>query len=283
MGEPSRDRPSGSIRETSPDAARRASARRVEGRVAVVTGSTSGIGAGIAEALGREGAAVVVSGRRVERGEAVARRIRDAGGRAVFHQADLADADACRPLVERAVDEFGALDILVNNAGIFPLITFEETTPDDWDRVMNVNARAAYFCAQAAVPHMRAGGGGSIVNIGSAHPFGPGEGQFVYGVSKGALFTMTRKLAMILAADRIRVNWITVGWVLTEFESELRNVPTDPAAREAWMAEKRANLPMGDFTTVEDIAEGVLYFSSDAAARVTGTDLAVSAGIRIHM
>ncbi|MFW6293834.1 MAG: SDR family NAD(P)-dependent oxidoreductase, partial [Spirochaetota bacterium] len=143
---------------------------KLDGRVAVVTGSTSGIGEGVAETLAREGASVVVSGRRAERGEAVVRRIVDAGGRAVFHEADLADAAQCRPLVDRAADEFGALDILVNSAGIFPVITFEETIVEDWDRVFALNARAAYFCAQAALPHMRSRGGGSITNIGSTHP-----------------------------------------------------------------------------------------------------------------
>ena len=253
---------------------------RLDGKVAVVTGSTSGIGEGIAAALAREGAAVVVSGRRAERGRVVARTITDAGGRAVFHEADLADATQCRPLVDRAADEFGGLDILVNNAGVFPVITFEETTVEEWDRVFDLNARAAYFCSQAALPHMRARGGGSITNIGSTHPFGVGERQFVYGISKGALYTMTRKLAMLLARDRIRVNWISVGWVLTEQERRLRNVPEDDAE---WIAAHAPHNPLGEFTTVEDVAEGVIYLAADSGRSVTGTDLGVSGGITIHI
>lgn len=255
-------------------------ARRLEGRVAVVTGSTSGIGEGIAVALAREGAAVVVSGRRADRGEAVVKAIAEDGGRAIFHEADLMDATQCRPLIERAADELGGIDILVNNAGIFPLITFEETTIDDWDRVFDLNARAAYFCSQAATPHMRARGGGSIVNIGSTHPFGVGTGQFVYGISKGALYTTTRKLAMLLAPDRIRVNWISVGWVLTEQERALRNVPDDGGE---WIEQHKAGNPLGDFVSVEDVAEGVIYLSADSGKSVTGTDLGVSGGITIHM
>lgn len=253
---------------------------KLDGRVAVVTGSTSGIGEGVAETLAREGASVVVSGRRAERGEAVVRRIVDAGGRAVFHEADLADAAQCRPLVDRAADEFGALDILVNSAGIFPVITFEETTVEDWDRVFALNARAAYFCAQAALPHMRSRGGGSITNIGSTHPFLTGEGQFVYGISKGALYTMTRKLAKLLAPDRIRVNWISVGWVLTEQERKLRNVPEDDSE---WIAKHAPHNPLGEFTTVEDVAQATLYLASDSGRHVTGTDLGVHSGISIHM
>jgi NAD(P)-dependent dehydrogenase (short-subunit alcohol dehydrogenase family) len=255
-------------------------ARRLEGKVAIVTGSTSGIGEGIAVALAREGAAVVVSGRRADRGEAIVKAITDAGGKAIFHEADLMDAAQCKPLIQRAVDELGGIDILVNNAGIFPRITFEETTIDDWDRVFDLNARAAYFCAQAATPHMRSRGGGSIVNIGSTHPFGVGEGQFVYGISKGALYTMTRKLAMLLARDRIRVNWISVGWVLTEQERELRNVPDDD--RE-WVESHKANNPLGDFVSVEDVAEGVIYLAADSGRSVTGTDLGVNGGITVHM
>ncbi|TVQ24616.1 MAG: SDR family oxidoreductase, partial [Spirochaetaceae bacterium] len=216
-----------------------------------------------------------MSGRRADRGESIVRRIADSGGRAAFHQADLSDATACAPLCKRAADEFGGLDILVNNAGIFPVIEFEETTIEQWDRVFDLNARAAFFCAQAAVPMMRVRGGGSIVNIGSTHPFIAGAGQFVYGISKGALHTMTRKLAMLLAPDKIRANWISVGWVLTEEERRLRNVPDDDAA---WIAEYQERNPMREFTSVDDVAEATLYLCADSGRRVTGTDLGVSSG-----
>ena len=253
---------------------------RLAGRVAVITGSTSGIGAGIARAMAREGARVVVSGRRRTEGEAVAASIRDAGGEAVFHAADLSNVRECAPLVERARTEYGGLDILVNNAGIFPVMTFEETTPELWDSLFAVNARAAFFCAQAATPMLRQRGGGSIINIGSTHPFGVGTGQFAYGISKGALHTMTRKLAMLLAPDRIRVNWITVGWVLTEQERALRNVPEDDTE---WIEKNRKRMPMQEFTTVEDVSEACVYLASDAGRNVTGTDMAVCSGISVRL
>lgn len=254
--------------------------KRLESRAAIVTGSTSGIGRAIAVSLANEGARVVVSGRRDDLGEAVVEEIGRGGGTAVFHHADLSDVRECAPLCRRAVDEFGGLDILVNNAGIFPHVTFEETTVEQWDRIFAVNVRAAFFCCQAAAPLLRMRGGGAIVNIGSTHPFGTGAAQFAYGISKGALHTMTRKLALLLAPDKIRVNWISVGWVLTETERHRLGVPPDDTE---WIDEHSRHLPLREFTTPEDVAEAVVYLASESGRHVTGTDLAVSSGISIHM
>ncbi|TFH05368.1 MAG: glucose 1-dehydrogenase [Spirochaetales bacterium] len=253
---------------------------RLSGKVAVVTGSTSGIGAVIAQVMAAEGAAVVVSGRRAEQGEAVVNGILEAGGNAVFHQADLSTTSECALLCDRAHREFGGLDILVNNAGIFPEASFEDTTPELWDEVMGLNAKAAFFCAQAAVPFMKTRDGGSIINVGSTHPFGAGGNQFVYGVSKGTMLTLTRKLAMLLAKDKIRVNWISVGWVLSEQERALRNVPEDDAE---WIARHQEYIPMREFTTSEDVAASCLYLAADSGRHVTGTDIGVNSGISIHM
>ena len=197
-------------------------AKRLEGKTAVVTGSTSGIGEAIARTFAARGANVVVSGRRGERGEGVAAAIREHGGKAVFVEADLTDTGDCKNVCTRAKEEFGGLDILVNNAGIFPRSTLEETTPEFWDKVYAVNIRGAFFCCQAAVPLMRERNGGSIINIGTVHPFVGAGRTLAYSTSKGALLTLTRNLAHILRKDHIRVNWVTVGWVLTEKEFEVQ-------------------------------------------------------------
>jgi len=249
-------------------------------KTALVTGSTSGIGAAIATAFAREGASVVVSGRREEEGRAVASRIVESGGRADFRKADLSRAETCAELCDFAADRFGGLDILVNNAGIFPAIPFDETTPEQWDAIFAVNARAPFFCCQAAARIMKPRGGGSIINIGSCHPFMAGEGQFAYGCSKGALYTLTRKLAMLLAPEKIRVNWITVGWVITEQELKLR---TSQGHDREWFEARGNERTMSGFETEADIAAACVYLASDAAARVTGTDLAVNGALTIQM
>lgn len=253
--------------------------QRLQGKVAVVTGSTSGIGAGIARAFAAEGAAVVVSGRRRAEGEAQVGAIREAGGTAVFQQTDVSIPDDCRRVCQRAVDEFGGLDILVNNAGIFPRMPFAETTPEFWDTMFAINVRGAFLCSQDAVPLMRERGGGSIINIGSGNAFGTSDRLFAYGCSKGALYAMTKTLARILAPQRIRVNWITVGWVLTEKEFEVQEAEGNDRQT---MLERAANLPMAEYTTVEDVARACVYLASDDAVHVTGSDVVTAAGLSIR-
>lgn len=254
--------------------------QRLTGKAAVVTGSTSGIGAGIARGLAREGASVVISGRRAERGEQVVEEIRAAGGTAIFCETDVAKPEECRALIERCAGEFGRLDVLVNNAGIFPRASVQDTTPEFWDRVFDVNLKGAFFCCQAAIPRMKQSGGGSIINIGSGHVFNGSTNLMAYSVSKGALFTMTRKLAFALREDQIRANWITVGWVLTEKEIE---VQAKEGRDEDSIRNHIPELPMGRITSEDDIAETCIFLASDTGIQITGTDISVSAGLSIHM
>ncbi|MBI2301675.1 MAG: SDR family oxidoreductase, partial [Armatimonadetes bacterium] len=250
---------------------------RLAGKVAVVTGSTSGIGECIARTFAAEGAAVVISGRRAAEGEAIARSIVEAGGEAVYQRTDLRDPDNCRRLIDRAAEAFGGLDILVNNAGIFPRRPLLEVDAEFWDAMLETNLRGPFFCCQAAIPRMRERGGGVILSMGSGNAFLTGETLLPYGVSKGALYNLTMNLARMLARDRIRVNWVTVGWVLTEKEYETQLL--EGRDREA-MAEMARNLPMGEFTTVEDMAAACVFLASDEARHVTGCDLNVTAGMR---
>lgn len=252
---------------------------RLVGKVAVVTGSTSGIGAGIAQALAAAGARVVVSGRRSREGNAVVAAIREAGGEAIFQQTDLRQPEECRRLCQCAAEAFGGLDILVNNAGVFPRMDFEEVTPEFWDQILDINVRAAFFCCQAATPLMRQRGGGSIINIGSVHAFGTRPRMLPYGISKSALYALTMNLARILAPDHIRVNWVTVGWVLTEKEFE---VQAGEGTDSEELLKRAETLPMGEFSTVEDVAQACVYLAGDETAHVTGSNLNTGAGLGVH-
>src|SRR4051794_3768587 len=250
-------------------------AGRVDGKVAIVTGGTTGIGFGIARLLASEGAAVVVAGRSPAAGEEAEGAIRTAGGHALYCRTDVSLEVDCEALVTAATREFGRLDILVNNAGIFPRATLEETTEDLWDRIFATNLKGAFFCCKHAVPAIRRAGGGAIVNIGSANGYVGGANLFAYSVSKGGMITMTRNLARAHAADRIRVNYVSPGWVITETEVEVQAAEGHDAD---WLAEAGRHIPLGRHQVPEDAAYAVLYVASDEASQVTGELLNVDGG-----
>jgi NAD(P)-dependent dehydrogenase (short-subunit alcohol dehydrogenase family) len=252
---------------------------RVVNKVAIVTGSTGGIGEGIARRLAEEGAMVAVSGRRADEGERVVGEIVRSGGRAFFVEADIAKPADCRRLIQATVDRCGGLDILVNNAAIFPHVELEDQTPELWDEVFAVNVRGAFLCCQAAIPHMRRRGGGRIINIGSTLAYRALAYRLPYACSKGALLTMTKALAQSLLGDRILVNFVIVGWVVTPGEIELRNHTHGDGLR--YLEESASRHPLGRLETAEDIAAGVLYLASDEASHVTGCELNISGGLLI--
>ena len=237
------------------------------GRVALVTGSTSGIGRGIAVRLAAEGARVVVHGR----DEAGAQRTLDAiaatGGDADWHRADLADAAACRGLVRFAGERFGGLDVLVNNAALTTRGDIESVGLDVVDRILAVNLRAPLLLIQAAIPLLRGRGGGSIVNIGSVNAY-IGEPKLCpYSVSKGGLMTLTKNAAAYLNRYRIRVNQINVGWTLTEGEDRVKRLE---GKGDDWLDEAVRTRPWGRLLTPDDVAHAVFYFASDQSELVTG-------------
>jgi NAD(P)-dependent dehydrogenase (short-subunit alcohol dehydrogenase family) len=253
--------------------------RRLTGKVAVVTGSTGGIGAAIAHRLAAEGASVVVSGRRIPEGEEVARAIEMAGGAAAFVRADVSVERDCLALVRFAVERFGRLTTLVNNAADLAWASFDNLSGEAWDAAFATNVRGPMLLSRAAVPLMRASGGGCIVNIGSCMAYGGPLDRLAYACSKGALLTLTRSLARCLAQDRIRANWIIVGWVASPAEIALRARMHGDGER--FLAESSAKRPMGRHETPEDIAAGVAYLVSDEAEHVTGCELNISGGIRV--
>ncbi len=237
------------------------------GRIALVTGSTSGIGRGIAVRLAAEGARVVVHGRDEAGARQTLAAIADAGGEADWHRADLADAEACHRLIGFAADRFGGLDVLVNNAALTTRGDIEHVGLEVVDTILAVNLRAPLLLIQGAVPLLKARGGGSIVNIGSVNAY-IGEPKLCpYAVSKGGLMTLTKNAAASLNRYRIRVNQINVGWTLTEGEDRVKRLE---GKGDEWLDEAVRTRPWGRLLTPGDVAHAVFYFASDQSELVTG-------------
>jgi NAD(P)-dependent dehydrogenase (short-subunit alcohol dehydrogenase family) len=250
-------------------------AGRLAGKVVVVTGAARGIGRGCAEMLAREGASVIIGDVREDEGTATVEAIKAAGGEAHFVRTDVLLEDECAALAQAAVTTYGKLDGLLNNVGWFPRAVLEETTTELWDQVLNVNLRGAFYCCKHAVPLMRANGGGSIVNTGSLNGIQGLPNLVAYAAAKGGLLTMTKTLAGAFAQDRIRVNYVIPGWVLTDTEIALH---TGRGMTEDALLEAGTHLPLGRHQTPQDTAYAVVYLLSDESAQVTGAIMHIDAG-----
>lgn len=239
-------------------------------KVAVITGSTSGIGRGIAEHFARLGARVVVHGRDEGRARDLVDRLRGGGHDADAVAADLADAEQCRHVVRFAIQRYGGVDVLVNNAASTARGYLEDVAVELWDSIMAVNLRAPFLCLQEAVKSMKTRGGGSILNIGSVNAY-IGEPKLgPYSVSKGGLMTLTRNAASTLNRYRIRVNQLNVGWTLTEGEERVKR---DEGKGAEWLEAAVASRPFGRLLLPEDVAVAAAYFASDDSSLVTGAVL----------
>lgn len=244
---------------------------RLDGRVAVITAASRGIGAGIAEAFAEAGADVAISARTKEDLEAVAERIESHGGRAVVHPADLGTREAMSTYVDAVVAEFGRIDIVVNNAGgSFPT-AFLDTSERAFVKALEWNVTTAFNLTQLAAPHLLAHDTSSVINISSATGLYPERGFVGYGTAKAAMLAMTSNLAHDLS-PRVRVNAIAPGAIDTP---ALALVTGDEGLTQTLID----NTPMRRIGTVADIAAAALYLASDASSYVTGRVLAVDGGI----
>jgi NAD(P)-dependent dehydrogenase (short-subunit alcohol dehydrogenase family) len=248
---------------------------RLAGKVIVLTGGAQGIGRGCALMLAQEGARVVIGDIDAAGGERTVQTIRDAGGDAIFIATDVTREEDCAALIDGAIQRYGCLNALVNVVGWFPRATLEETTTELWEAVLAVNLRSAFYCSKYAVPHLRDAGGGSIVNIGSIHGVQGAANVVAYSAAKGGLLTMTRTLAGALANDRIRVNYVIPGWVLTDTEIALQESQGTDRERLVRAGEGRR---LGRHQIPEDTAYAVVYLTSDESTQVTGVVLNVDAG-----
>jgi NAD(P)-dependent dehydrogenase (short-subunit alcohol dehydrogenase family) len=256
---------------------------RLDGKVALVTGGSSGIGHAAALALGAAGAAVCVQGHgHMEEAEAVTESIRASGSEAIAVRADVASpADVAR-MVATAVDEFGGLDIAVCNAGIFEMGNLEDISDESWQRHLDVNVSGAFYTTRRAVPEMRRRGKGKLVYTGSIFgPYGV-PGALPYCVSKSALHGMTKALAIELASDHINVNAVAPGNIVTPMNTGLYQY-VSKAAGGAGDVEHgkqviRERYPVGRLGSPDDVVVPILYLVSDAADFVTGQIMFVDGG-----
>jgi 3-oxoacyl-[acyl-carrier protein] reductase len=247
--------------------------RELEGRIALVTGGSRGIGAAIAEELGAAGARVVVNyARNAEAAEAVVSAIRAGQGEADAVAGDVSSAEGARGLIEQVEQEIGPIAILVNNAGITRDDLIMRLSPEDWQDVINTNLGGAFFTCQALSRPMLKRRAGAIVNISSIVGVRGNAGQTNYAASKAGLIGLTKSLAKELGGRGIRVNAIAPGYIATE----LTDVLPEPA-RDAILA----GTPLGRLGEPADVARAVRFLVSDAAAFITGDVLAVDGGLGI--
>jgi len=248
---------------------------RLNNKVALITGGTSGIGKATATLFAKEGAKVAITGRSLERGAAVTDQIKQNGGNAIFLRADVSLASDCQRAVEQTLEAFGPLDILFNNAGVFYPQTALECSEKEWDEQIDVNLKGTFLMSKFALPSMIAQGRGVIINNSSGWGIVGGDHAVAYCASKGGVVLMTKAMAIDHGRQGIRVNCICPGDVETPM------LPADAKMRGlSWASylEDCNNRPMGRIGTPEEIAKAVLFLASDDSSFMTGAALVVDGG-----
>ena len=245
---------------------------RLEGKVALITGAARGQGAAEARLFAQEGAKVLLADVSDPEGMAVAAEIAEAGGDAVYVHLDVTNEAEWDAAVQVAVSSFGKLDVLVNNAGIWRRGHVMETSSEQWDDIMDVNAKGVFLGTKAAIPEMRKAGGGSIVNISSTAGLVGSKTSSAYSASKGAVRIFSKSTAIQYASEGIRANSIHPGPIDTDMGDQ---VWPDPTSRDASIA----RTALSRIGTAQDIAYGALYLASDEASFVTGSELVIDGGV----
>ena len=245
---------------------------RLENKVALISGGARGMGAAEARMFAREGAKVVIGDVLDAEGTRVAAEIAESGGDALFVHLDVTHEEDWRSAIGAATSSFSKLDILVNNEGIWRRGRVEDTTVEDWDMILDVNAKGVFLGTKLAIPEMRKAGGGSIINISSTAGLVGGPRSSAYTASKGAARLFTKATAVQYAQEGIRANSIHPGPIDT------------PMIQQVWHGEEQsreaalARTPLGRIGTPDDIAYGVLFLASDESSFMTGSELVIDGG-----
>ena len=245
---------------------------RLKGKVALISGGAKGQGKVEAQLFSKEGAKVILGDILDDLGQEVAKDIQDTRGEATYVHLDVTNETDWKSSIEIVLKKYGRLDILVNNAGILIRKGIEDTTSEDWSRIMAINAKGAFLGIKSAIPVMRQSGGGSIINISStAGLVASPSGSASYTATKGAVRLLTKSTAVQYAHENIRCNSVHPGPIDTDM---IQDSITDPTK----LTERMERLPMGRFGTAEEVAFGVLYLASDESSFVTGSELVIDGG-----
>jgi len=250
--------------------------KKLQGRVAIITGATSGIGRATAILFADEGAKVVAVGRRRQKGEELVDLITKKGGEVLYVAADVSKAADCKRVVNTTVENYGRLDILFNNAGVIHIGKITDTSEEDYDRVMDINVKGVYLASKYAIPEILKSEGGAIINTGSIYGNLGAASYTAYCASKGAVLNLTRAMAMEYP-DRIRINCVSPGSVMTDMlDEEIKIWGGDqPEQQKAKFA---AMQPIGRIAAPEEIAKVVLFLASDDGSYITGASIDVDGG-----
>jgi NAD(P)-dependent dehydrogenase (short-subunit alcohol dehydrogenase family) len=249
--------------------------RKLDGKVAWISGATSGIGKATALLFAREGAKVAVVGKSLGLSRPVAAELTRAGLQAVAVAADVSRESQVRESIRRTVKQFGRLDLLVNNAGIVQVKPLHQSTERDWDAVMAVNLKSMFFAMKHALPFLRRAGNAAIVNVGSISSFVGQALTPAYTTSKHAIVGLTKSVALDYAAAGLRCNCICPGITDTPMLRQHLNTQPDP---EAALSTRLRRVPLGRALTPDDVARAILFLSCDDSAGITGTTLVIDAG-----
>jgi NAD(P)-dependent dehydrogenase (short-subunit alcohol dehydrogenase family) len=249
---------------------------RLDNKTIVISGGTKGIGRGLLFECLKNGANVVFSGRDILAANQIIKECENTREKLLFVKTDLQNIQECKILFEKGIKKFGNINGFVNYAGVTHIASVVDCDESTYDQIMDINIKSVFFCVQHAIKSMIEIGGGSIVLVGSAHSWSGQKDRAAYAISKGALYTLSEHLSHNYATDKIRCNFITMGWTPTDGELALRS--KQGMSKDELMNFASSILPMGRMLTAEDHLPAFIYLLSDDSSMVTGTNIRVTAG-----